>query len=293
MAPQLAIGTVTFNNSAGQLCHLLKSLDLASRRLKEGLKIDTHLFCVDNGRPSGLKQMAQDMEVGHFATTVLPAAGNVGFATATNMLINAAFANQQCKWFLTINPDGLLGQECLLHLVERAQEHSLCLVEAMQFPEEHPKNYSPTTGETDWGSGACLLIPRELFEKIGGFDANFFLYMEDVDLSWRTRAAGGTVIHCPKALFAHPVLGRTKEQVLTKHLFESAIYLSQKWKSESFLFWLRTEAIKQGMWTEAEFVTIETANQLKLSRNRFLPPAGSGDFRPDFNHYFSFAETRW
>lgn len=39
-------------------------------------------------------------------------------------------------------------------------------------------------------SGACMAFPRELFERTGGFDPSFFMYGEDVDLSWRMHLAG-------------------------------------------------------------------------------------------------------
>lgn len=47
--------------------------------------------------------------------------------------------------------------------------------------------------EVDWVTGAAMLMPRDLFETLGGFDEGYFFYFEDVDLCARVRAAGRRV----------------------------------------------------------------------------------------------------
>lgn len=44
--------------------------------------------------------------------------------------------------------------------------------------------------DVPWLSGACLAVGAELWEELGGFDEDYFLYWEDVDLSWRALALG-------------------------------------------------------------------------------------------------------
>jgi GT2 family glycosyltransferase len=57
--------------------------------------------------------------------------------------------------------------------------------------------------EVPAASGACLAIPLERWRQLGGFPEPFFLYHEDIDLSFRIRLAGGKVGLEPAALVDH------------------------------------------------------------------------------------------
>ena len=54
-----------------------------------------------------------------------------------------------------------------------------------------------------WVSGGSLMIQRDIFQKIGGFDEQFFLYWEDVDLCRRVRSLGYGVYVVPNARISH------------------------------------------------------------------------------------------
>lgn len=55
----------------------------------------------------------------------------------------------------------------------------------------------------EWLTGACLLLSMELWDRVGGFHPAYFLYWEDVDLSWAVTASGGTVRLVPEATAVH------------------------------------------------------------------------------------------
>jgi GT2 family glycosyltransferase len=57
--------------------------------------------------------------------------------------------------------------------------------------------------EVDWVSGACMLIRRDAFEAVHGFDERYFLYWEDADLCRRLRARGYKIRHVPSARVIH------------------------------------------------------------------------------------------
>lgn len=58
-------------------------------------------------------------------------------------------------------------------------------------------------GEVDYLQGACLVLHREHFAQIGGFDETFFLYSEEEDLCNRVRSKGGQCLFVPEAVARH------------------------------------------------------------------------------------------
>lgn len=57
--------------------------------------------------------------------------------------------------------------------------------------------------EVDWVTGACMLARREAVETVGGFDARFFMYCEDIDICYRIKANGWKVYYLPEAKVGH------------------------------------------------------------------------------------------
>jgi N-acetylglucosaminyl-diphospho-decaprenol L-rhamnosyltransferase len=55
----------------------------------------------------------------------------------------------------------------------------------------------------DWLSGAAIWLRRDALDDVGGWDEQFFMYLEDVDLCWRLRAAGWDVAYEPAAVVGH------------------------------------------------------------------------------------------
>ena len=78
-----------------------------------------------------------------------------------------------------------------------------------------------------WSSGACIAIPRQIYEALGGFDERLEPWGADVDFSWRAKAAGFDLLACPDALFE---LSFTDEEKPVPPAFlSSAVLLARKW----------------------------------------------------------------
>ena len=89
-----------------------------------------------------------------------------------------------------------------------------------------------TYHSVDWVSGAVMMIRREAWDAVGGFDPNFFLYYEDIDLCRRVRAAGWEVGIVPGATAIHESGGSqwrpgTRTRV-ERIYFESQAYYFRK-----------------------------------------------------------------
>ncbi|MBJ7412960.1 MAG: glycosyltransferase family 2 protein, partial [Phenylobacterium sp.] len=80
-------------------------------------------------------------------------------------------------------------------------------------------------------SGACFCMRREDFDQVGGFDEGYFLHVEDVDLCWRVRQAGGEVLFHPKAEVVH--IGGTSQTSPLKVEFHKGVGLARYFRKRA------------------------------------------------------------
>jgi len=171
--------------------------------------------------------------------------GNIGFARGANM--GAALAHGRVLVFL--NPDAFLQPGCVEALRDALTgQGSPCVVGArvmnpngteqrggrrgeitpvtallsltrlsrrmrafQGFEVHHESDTVPGGPEpVPTISGACFAMTRRDFADMGGFDEAYFLHVEDVDLCWRVRQSGGTVMFDPLAEVVH--LGSTSHK---------------------------------------------------------------------------------
>lgn len=91
-----------------------------------------------------------------------------------------------------------------------------------------------TTREAGWLSGACLLVRRTAFDQVGGFDAAYFMYFEDVDLGARLGQAGWKNMYCPDAIVSHIGGHSTKQSsgaMIHAHHASAYRYLASKYSA--------------------------------------------------------------
>lgn len=139
--------------------------------------------------------------------------------------------------------------------------------------------------EIDFASGCCMLCKADELKKVGGFDENFFLYFEDVDLSFRLRNLGHKIYWVPNATIYHKVSATTLTKLGSAivHYYDvrNSLLLSQK--HTSFLFvpyrflWSLNVIAKQ-------FIKIKIKKNVEVSR--MIIRAVLDYYRGNFGKYY-------
>jgi GT2 family glycosyltransferase len=212
---------------------------LSLKKIKtDGLDVST--IVVDNGSKE-LLEVAEAQRPAK--TIILRSDSNLGFTSGNNLGINHAFQHLDPEYILLLNSDTLVEPNFLKQLVSCAQEkENMGLITPLIYfapgREFHNDSYTQDQegkviwyagGSIDWphldafhrgidevdqdhfshdqvsdfATGCCALIPRKVLDQVGLFDPNYFLYLEDVDLSLRIARAGYEIHMCPHAKIWH------------------------------------------------------------------------------------------
>lgn len=189
---------------------------------------------VDNGSTDG--SLEQIINV-YPTVTVIKNAANVGFAAGCNQGI-AAGLKQGADYLLMLNNDTWVNSRMISTLVRVAMDHQDRAATLPKiYVDKHLSRLWFVAGEVNYwmglfsnpaynsfddgrfdsitdaayASGCCILMPKGVVERVGGFDSNFFAYVEDVDWSIRCRREGFRLIVCPDAKLWHGVSATGKK----------------------------------------------------------------------------------
>lgn len=185
----------------------------------------------------------------------------MGFATNHNQ----AFAYAEGRYFCVMNPDIRLNDDPFKALLACLQDSTVGVSaplilnmsgkiedSARRFPTPLKifcKAFGRCKGSDylvkdnpifpDWVGGMFMLFQRDVFKKLGGFDQQYFLYYEDVDLCARLRFKGYAVVLCPDAKVIH--LARRSSHHSFKYLQWHLMSMMRFFCSSLFLkiLWLR------------------------------------------------------
>jgi GT2 family glycosyltransferase len=189
-------------------------------QLREQTFRDVEVLLVDNGSSDGAAKVAAKADS---SLHLIENRANLGFAEANNIGARRA----RGRWLALLNPDAFAEPDwlerlmaateawpevrCFTSLQVAADDPGLLdgagdAMTVMGLPyrmaHRRPRAAVPS-GEVFSPCGAAMLVERETFLSLGGFEPAFFSYCEDADFGWRLRAAGGATRLVPDAVVAH------------------------------------------------------------------------------------------
>lgn len=210
--PLITIAIVNYNAGA-MLAECLKALQLQDMA-------EFKVVVVDNAsRDDSLENLPNDPRI-----EIIRSDTNLGFAAANNL----ALLEADTPWVATLNPDTKPAVNWLSSLLYAAGQHpEVVMFGSSQLSAADPQfadgfgdeyfmsgicwrkcNGAPTPtplpgGEVFAPCAAAAMYRTDIYKQMGGFCERFFCYVEDIDLAFRVRLAGGTCLQVPAAVVFH------------------------------------------------------------------------------------------
>ena len=174
----------------------------------------------DNGSADGSVEFVRKR---YPAVEVLALPTNHGFARANNLAVEQATG----EWVGFLNNDMRVEAGWLQHLFDELDRHpdAACLASRIlnwdgtaidfiggganyqghgfQLDSGEPSSPEDVERRLLFACGGAMVIRRDVFEEVGGFDPEFFAYFEDVDLGWRLNVLGYDTWYSPRATVYH------------------------------------------------------------------------------------------
>ena len=219
----LAVVVVTYS-PGDSLAAFLDSVSAAAAR-------PVRVVLADNGSVDGAPEAAAAAE----RVELLPIGENLGYGAAANRAV--AGLTRPVGWVLVSNPDIVLGPGALDTLIEAADRwpragalgplirtddevypsarlqpslgrgvgHAVfaAVWPANPWTRSYRQEGSVAERTAGWLSGSCVLLRREAWDSVDGFDPRYFMYFEDVDLGDRLGRAGWLNVYVPGAEVVH------------------------------------------------------------------------------------------
>lgn len=93
--------------------------------------------------------------------------------------------------------------------------------------DKNPKIIS----EVDWVKGALLMMKKDVFDKLGGFDEKIFMYTEDMELCYRAKKAGFKTFFYPDVTIVHEDYGSSDRSFAIVQIYKGLLYFYKKHRS--------------------------------------------------------------
>ena len=253
MEPLVSIVVLNLNGKK----HLKDCLPSLQRQNYKNIEI----IVVDNNSTDGSLEFVKNT---YPKVKLIASKKNLGFTGGNNLGAQKAVG----KYLLFLNNDIRVDKNFLLPLVEALEkDESIGIAQSKILLWDRPETidsvgcyftflgafWHEAYGEKDKGkyvrqreifgaTGAALFISKTLFQKIGGFDETYFIYFEDVDLSWRVWRRGRRVVLVPQSMVYHKHGATTSKNLPSSfwvfHTFKNSLYVLLKNLNIGYLFFI-------------------------------------------------------
>jgi GT2 family glycosyltransferase len=174
------------------------------------------IIFTDNASSDGSEKVARDCMAGWSNGKIVQTGGNFGFGGGCNRGAAAATG----KYLFFVNPDIWLEPACLEELAAAGDQNHATAVASkiLDYSNDSVQwwlddgfdifgsivNARPgAERQTSFCASTFAFVRADAFQRVGGFDEEFFLYGEESDLAWRIWISGGKVVAAPKARLHH------------------------------------------------------------------------------------------
>lgn len=200
---------------------------------------------------------------------------NLGFAKGVNLAVK----NAKGEFLLFLNSDILLEDSSILSIIKYMHENRYISIAGGQLLDKEGKaqrSYGSfytlpivfnmllrgdrgeilskkydTIKKVDWVSGGFMVVRRELFSKLNGFDESFFMYIEDMELCYRARKAGYDTYFFPDSRLIHLNQGSSSRSFAIKYIYKGLLYFYKKHRNIMEYF-----VLKLMLWSKAIILII-------------------------------------
>ncbi len=180
---------------------------------------------------------------------------NAGFSKGCNLGAKSA----KGKFLLFLNSDTLIKDQGLMKMIKFFDDKKTLGILGGKLKNDDGSNqlscgkfYSPfnlflmlfgfnkftrespnVIKKVDWVSGASLMIKRETFNKLGGFDKDIFMYLEDMELCYRAKKAGLDTYFFPEIMLFHKEGRSSGRSFAILNIYKSTLIFYKKYMSKS------------------------------------------------------------
>lgn len=215
------------------------------------------VIIVDNdSQDDSVEAMRKEVKEKKFENIqVIANTSNAGFGAGCNL----GAANAKGEFILFLNNDTLVKDKGIMKMAAYCQSHPhvailggqlrnfdgslqpsvgkfytmwyalLLLIGGQRFGllDRSPK----TIRKVDWVKGGLMMMRRDVFEQLGGFDERIFMYTEDMELCYRAHLAKKEIYFYPNIVVLHKEHGSTNKTFAIVNIYKNLLFFYKKHRS--------------------------------------------------------------